>query len=77
MLYVDKENNLDTLELQVEMDELNLMDTIRDLQMLTRKIENALNSAIGLSVKVTLVEPKTLVRSEGKAVRVIDRRKQK
>jgi phenylacetate-CoA ligase len=57
------------------MDEANLMDTIRDLQMLTRKIENALNSAIGLSVKVTLVEPKTLARSEGKAVRVIDRRK--
>ncbi len=77
MLYVDKENNLDTLELQVEMDEANLMDTIRDLQMLTRKIENALNSAIGLSVKVTLVEPKTLARSEGKAVRVIDRRKLK
>jgi phenylacetate-CoA ligase len=75
ILYVDKENNLDTLELQVEMDEANLMDTIRDLQMLTRKIENALNSAIGLSVKVTLVEPKTLARSEGKAVRVIDRRK--
>jgi phenylacetate-CoA ligase len=75
MLYVDKQNNLDTLELQVEMDELNLMDTIRDLQMLSRKIEHALNSAIGLSVKVTLVEPKTIARSEGKAVRVIDRRK--
>ena len=74
MLYVDKQNNLDTLELQVEMDELNLMDTIRDLQMLSRKIEHALNSAIGLSVKVTLVEPKTIARSEGKAVRVIDRR---
>ncbi len=77
MLYVDKENNLDTLELQVEMDETNLMDTIRDLQMLSRKIEHALNSAIGLSVKVTLVEPKTIARSEGKAVRVIDKRKLK
>lgn len=75
MLYVDKQNNLDTLELQVEMDEANLMDTIRDLQMLSRKIEHALNSAIGLSVKVTLVEPKTIARSEGKAVRVIDKRK--
>ncbi len=75
LLYVDKENNLDTLELQVEMDEANLMDTIRDLQMLTRKIENALNSAVGLNVRVRLVEPKTLARSEGKAVRVVDRRK--
>lgn len=43
------------------------------LQMLA-KICKALNSAIGLSVKVTLVEPKTIARSEGKAVRVIDRR---
>ncbi|HEY6915606.1 MAG TPA: phenylacetate--CoA ligase [Paludibacter sp.] len=75
MLYVDRENNLDTLELQVEMDEANMMDTIRDLQMLSRKIQHALNSAIGLSVKVTLVEPKTIARSEGKAVRVVDNRK--
>jgi phenylacetate-CoA ligase len=75
MLYVDKVNNLDTLELQVELDESKMVDTIRDLQNLSRKIEHALNSAIGLSVKVTLVEPKTIVRSEGKAVRVIDNRK--
>jgi phenylacetate-CoA ligase len=75
MLYVDRANNLDTLELQVEMDEENMLDTIRDLQMLSRKIEHALNSAIGLSVKVTLVEPKTIARSEGKAVRVVDKRK--
>lgn len=75
MLYVDRDNNLDTLELQVEMDEGNLMETIRDLQMLSQKIQHALNSAIGLSVKVTLVEPKTIARSEGKAVRVVDKRK--
>ncbi len=75
MLYVDKINNLDTLELKVELDEANMMDTIRDLQNLSKKIEHALNSAIGLSVKVTLVEPKTIARSEGKAVRVIDNRK--
>jgi phenylacetate-CoA ligase len=75
MLYIDKKNNLDTLELQVELDESKMVDTIRELQMLSRKLEQALNSAIGLSVKVTLVEPKTIARSEGKAVRVIDRRK--
>ena len=75
MLYVDRHNNLDTLELQVELDESKLTDTIKDLQNLSRKIEHALNSAIGLSVKVTLVEPKTIARSEGKAVRVVDRRK--
>lgn len=75
MLYVDKVNNLDTLELKVEMDETKLTDTIRDLQNLSRKIEHALNSAIGLHVKVTLVEPKTIARSEGKAIRVVDKRK--
>ena len=75
LLYVDRHNNLDTLELQVELDESKLTDTIKDLQNLSRKIEHALNSAIGLSVKVTLVEPKTITRSEGKAVRVVDRRK--
>jgi phenylacetate-CoA ligase len=74
MLYVDKVNNLDTLELQVELDEANMVDTIRDLQNLAKKIEHALNSAIGLSVKVTLVEPKTIARSEGKVVRVVDKR---
>lgn len=75
MLYVDRDNNLDTLELKVELDETQLTDTIRDLQNLSRKISHALNSAIGLSVKVTLVEPKTIARSEGKAVRVVDNRK--
>src|SRR5665811_957620 len=53
MLYIDRENNLDTLELKVELDETNRMETIRDLQMLSRKIQHALNNAIGLSVKVT------------------------
>ena len=75
LLYVDRENNLDTLELKVELDETKLTDTIRDLQNLSRKIAHALNSAIGLSVKVTLVEPRTITRSEGKAVRVVDNRK--
>ena len=75
MLYVDRENNLDTLELKVEIDESKLTDTIRDLQNLSHKIEHALNSAIGLHVKVSLVEPKTIARSEGKAVRVVDNRK--
>jgi len=75
MLYVDRENNLDTLELKVELDDSKLTDTIRDLQNLSRRIEHSLNSAIGLHVKVTLVQPKTIARSEGKAVRVVDNRK--
>lgn len=75
ILYVDRANNLDTLELKVEMDETKLTDSIRDLQNLSNKIEHALNSSIGLHVKVSLVEPKTIPRSEGKAVRVVDNRK--
>jgi phenylacetate-CoA ligase len=75
MLYVDRENNLDILELKVELDETQMVDTIKDLMSLSRKIEHSLHSALGLSVKVTLVEPKSIPRSEGKAVRVIDNRK--
>lgn len=75
ILYVDRHNNLDTLELQVEVDESYFTDKIKELQSLGKKIEHALQSATGLSIKVTLVEPKTIERSEGKAKRVIDRRK--
>lgn len=75
MLHIDRINNLDTLELKVELDESKPADTDGGLQSLSRKIEYSLNSAIGLSVKVTLVEPKTIARSEGKAKRVIDNRK--
>ena len=77
MLYIDKVNNLDTLELKVELDESKLVDTIRELQTIARRIEHSINSAIGLSIKVTLVEPKTITRSEGKAIRVIDNRKKR
>jgi len=75
ILYIDRKDNLDTLELKVELEESQLTDTIKDLQNLSRKIEHAINSAVGLSVKVTLAEPKTIARSEGKATRVIDNRK--
>ncbi len=75
LLIVDRINNLDTLELKVEIEEDFFQDKISELQSLREKIQNALESAIGLGLKVTLVEPKTLVRSEGKSKRVIDNRK--
>jgi phenylacetate-CoA ligase len=75
MLIVDRINNLDTLELQVEVDEEFFQDKISQLQSLRQKIQNNLESAIGLGIKVTLVEPKTIERSEGKSKRVIDNRK--
>jgi phenylacetate-CoA ligase len=75
LLIVDRINNLDSLELKVEIEEDFFQDKISELQSLREKIMNAIESATGLSLKVTLVEPKTLERSEGKSKRVIDNRK--
>jgi phenylacetate-CoA ligase len=74
-IIVDRVNNLDTLELQVEVDEEFFQDKISQLQSLREKLQGNLENAIGLGIKVTLVEPKTIERSEGKATRVIDNRK--
>jgi phenylacetate-CoA ligase len=74
MLIVDRINNLDTLEVQVEVEERFFSDEIKELEKLTQKITHVLQSALGLAVKVKLVEPKTIQRSEGKAKRVIDKR---
>jgi phenylacetate-CoA ligase len=75
LLIVDRVNNLDTIELQVEVDEEFFQDKISQLQSLRNKIQNNLESTLGLGIKVTLVEPKTIERSEGKSKRVIDKRK--
>lgn len=75
MMIVDRKNNLDTLEVQVEVEERFFSDEIRELENLTKKIAHTLQQAIGLAVKVKLVEPKTIERSMGKAVHVIDNRK--
>ena len=75
LLIVDRINNLDLLEVWVEVEESFFSDEIRALEDLTKKIAHVLQTALGLAVKVKLVEPKTLERSEGKAKRVIDKRK--
>lgn len=74
MMVVDRVDNLDTLEVLVEVDESYFSDEIRELESLSRRISKYLQGALGLAVKVKLVEPKTLERSEGKAKRVIDKR---
>ena len=74
-IIVDRVNQLDVLEVQVEVNERLFSDEVRKLELVKKKIQNELESALGLSIQVTLVEPKTIQRSEGKAVRVIDRRK--
>ena len=74
-LIVDRINNLDTLELKVEVDEEFFLDKISQLESLRKKLQDNLESSLGLNVKVSLVEPKMIERSEGKSKRVIDRRK--
>ncbi|WP_072525805.1 phenylacetate--CoA ligase family protein [Clostridium sp. Marseille-P3244] len=74
MLIVDREDNLDVLTVMVEVDESVFSDEIRKLDALRNKIAGVLKAALGISVRVKLVEPKTIQRSEGKAVRVIDNR---
>lgn len=75
MMIVDRVNNLDTLEIQVEVDEKFFSDKISELENLSKKIGHVIQQAIGLAAKITLVEPKTIERSMGKAVHVIDKRK--
>jgi len=75
LLIVDRVNNLDTLELKVEVDEAFFLDKISQLEALRQKLQMNLENFLGLNIKVTLVEPKMIERSEGKSKRVIDKRK--
>jgi len=74
-LIVDREENLDTLEVQVEVNEKTFSDEVKVLQDLSSRIRKEIKDLLGITCNVRLVEPKTITRSEGKAVRVIDRRK--
>jgi phenylacetate-CoA ligase len=73
-LVVDREENLDTLEVQVEVNEKTFSDEVKILQGLSRRITREIKDILGITCKVRLVEPKTIARSEGKAKRVIDNR---
>jgi phenylacetate-CoA ligase len=74
LLIVDRKDNLDTLEVQVEVDEKLFSDEVKHLQSLSQTIEKEIKDLLGVTCKVRLVEPKTIMRSEGKAKRVIDKR---
>ena len=74
LLIVDREDNMDILTVMVEVDERFFSDEIKVLDNLKAKIGGVLKQALGVGVKVKLVEPKTIERSEGKAKRVIDNR---
>lgn len=73
-LIVDRKDNKDTLDVLVEVSEQIFTDQISSLESIAKKVEGNLMTVLGLKARVKLVEPKSIARSEGKAVRVIDRR---
>ena len=73
-LILRREGALDTLEVQVEVGERFFSDEIKELESLQQKIKGEIESVLGLSTRVKLVEPRSIARSEGKAKRVIDER---
>lgn len=74
-LIVDRVNNSDTMEVNVEMTPEMFSDSVSDIAAKEKEIVAALKSMLGIYAKVKLVEPKSITRSEGKAVRIIDNRK--
>ncbi|MCR5182775.1 MAG: phenylacetate--CoA ligase [Clostridia bacterium] len=74
-IVVGRENNTDTLDVYVEMSEGTFSDVVKDMERETAKLAQAMKTMLGISAKVHLVAPKSIARSEGKAVRVIDNRK--
>ena len=74
-IIVDRVNNNDTFDINVEMSEKMFGDDVRTIELIERKITGELRSVLGIGAKVHLVNPKSIERSEGKAKRVIDNRK--
>lgn len=75
LIEVDRKNNTDTLDISVEMNPDQFSDKMKDVQDKEKALAGAIKTMLGINPKVHLVSPKTIARSEGKAVRVIDRRK--
>ncbi len=74
-IVVGRENNTDTLDVNVEMSEALFADDIKSVHKIEKAITNDLRNVLGIGAQVHLVNPKTIARSEGKAKRVIDNRK--
>ena len=74
-IIIDRVKNTDTLDVQVEMTPEMFTDNIGEITNRQKALVEGLRNMLGISAKVTLVAPKTITRSEGKAVRVIDKRK--
>lgn len=74
-IMVDRVNNSDTLDINVEIPPEKFSDMVSETQRQEKSLEAAMRTMLGIGPKVHLVPPKSIVRSEGKAVRVIDKRK--
>ena len=74
-IVVDRVNNTDTFEVMVEMTPEIFSDSLAKITKAEKELVDALKSMLGIAAKVKLVAPKSITRSEGKAVRVIDKRK--
>lgn len=74
-IVVDRANNTDTFEINVEMNNDRFTDTVSGVTALEKLLAEAMKTMLGINPKIHLVPPKSIVRSEGKAVRVIDKRK--
>ena len=74
-IIVDRVNNTDTLDVRVEMTPELFTDNMGEISGRQKRLQDSLKSMLGIKAKVSLVAPKSIVRSEGKAVRVIDNRK--
>ncbi|MBQ8329206.1 MAG: phenylacetate--CoA ligase, partial [Lachnospiraceae bacterium] len=74
-IVVDRANNTDTFDIYVEFSPEQFSDKIADVQAREKALNGAMRSMLGIGPKIHLVAPKTITRSEGKAVRVIDKRK--
>jgi phenylacetate-CoA ligase len=73
-IIVDREHHLDELEIWVEVSEAIFSDEVRVLKEMEERVRAEMNSVLGISTRIKLVEPRTITRTEGKARRVIDRR---
>ena len=75
LIEVDRVNNSDTLDVHVEMTPELFTDNLGEISSRQKELVDGLKSMLGIKANVTLVAPKSITRSEGKAVRVIDKRK--
>ena len=74
-IIVDRVNHSDTMEVMVEMTPEMFSDSMSQMAKMEKELVGALKAMLGIQAKVKLVAPKTIARSEGKAVRIIDKRK--